>query len=519
MKSTIKQAKQLKRRLFLSHKTISILALLFAVIMLFSSCDETVITTDSPTSPDKNTYIPVSSEHLNIGYSKADSLNPFFMTTGINNDLVSLVFEPLFYLDDSFCARNGLAASYSVQDNVLTVKLDTSAAFSDGVQFSSTDVLYSYEKAKASQNYKSELSGILSVSATAADTVVFTLSSPCINAVDSLTFPIVKSATAENTAYIPIGTGLYSYVVSETEARLDYNPYCRKPQPNIAKVKLVPITPASTLLHTLELGTIDAYFDDFSQGSYSQANAASTKTNLSNLVFLGMNSNSYGLNSAEVRQAVYFAINRQAVVKNSFKKYAVASAVPYHPEWHVLEESDYDISFLNLDYSSSQTLLTQAGIAGTLIYNLIVYSGNNFKVAAAKEIQASLKNIGINVIIKELTWDEYNSALTDNAYDLYIGEIKLPTNMNLSTLFSSSGPVKGVSPADTTYSAYEEFSAGKITIDAFTQSFLQNMPFAPICFRTGALIYSNDITPAADCDTGNAYKNVYEWEIHKTGES
>lgn len=513
MKSITKQEKQSGQKLFLSHKAVSLFALLLSVVLLFCSCDNTVITTNSPTTPDKNNYIPTSSETLNVGYSKDDSLNPFFMTTGINNDLVSLVFEPLFYLDDSFCARNGLASSYTMQDNVLTVKLDTSAAFSDGVQFSSTDVIYSFNKAKESKNYKSELSSILSASATSSDTVVFTLSTNCINAVDSLTFPITKSTTADNVAYIPIGTGLYSYVISETEARLDYNPYCRKPQPNIAKVKLIPITPASTLLHTLELGTIDAYFDDFSAGSYSQANAASTKTNLSNLVFLGMNSNSYGLNSASVRQAVYFALNRQAIVKNSFKNYAVASAVPYHPEWHILEESEYDISFLNLDYSSSQTLLTQAGIAGTVNYTLIVYSGNNFKVAAAKEIKASLKNIGINVIIRELTWDEYNLALTDNAYDLYIGEIKLPANMNLSTLFSSSGPVKGVSSADTTYSAYEEFSSGKITIDAFTQSFLQNMPFAPICFRTGALIYSDDITPAADCDIGNAYKNVYEWEI------
>lgn len=512
MKSTTKQEKQYRFRLFLFHKATALIALLLTAAILFTGCDETVVSTNTETTPDTNNHMPSSSAVLNVGYSDDDSLNPFFMTTDINSDLVSLVFEPLFYLDDSFMARNGLASSYSLNGNTLTVKLDTTAAFSDGVQFSSADVVYSFNMAKKSDKYKNELECFSSSSATATDTVVFTMTKVQRNAADSLTFPVVKASTADDKSANPVGTGLYSYNLSGEMIKLDYNPYCRKPQPNIGTVKLIPITTASTLIHTLELGTIDAYFDDFSAGSYSQANAATAKTNLNNLVFLGMNCNSYGLNSAEVRQAVYYSINRQAIVKDAFKNYAVQSAVPYHPEWHVLTESDFDISQLTLDYSSAKALLSKAGVAGTINYSLIVYSGNNFKVAAAKKIQENLKNIGINVTIRELTWDDYNLALVNNAYDLYIGEIKLPGNMDMSSLFGSSSPIYGVSSADTTNAAYEEFRSGNISIDAFTRSYLQNMPFAPICFRTGALIYSDSISPAADCDINNAYKNVYEWD-------
>lgn len=512
MKSTTKRERQSLLRLFPFHKATALIALLLTAVILLTGCDETAISTNSETTPDTNNHIPSSPAVLNVGYSDEDSLNPFFMTTDINNDLVSLVFEPLFYLDDSFMARNGLASSYTQNGATLTVKLDTSAAFSDGVQFSSADAVYSFNIAKESDKYKDELVCFSSASATAADTVVFTMTTAQRNAADSLTFPIVKSSTAGDADAAPVGTGIYSYNLSGEMIKLDYNPYCRKPQPNIGTVKLIPITTASTLIHTLELGTIDAYFDDFSAGSYSQANAATAKTNLNNLVFLGMNCNSYGLNSAEVRQAIYYSINRQAIVKDAFKNYAVQSAVPYHPEWHVLAESKYDISQLTLDYSTAKSLLAKAGVAGTVNYSLIVYSGNNFKVAAAKEIQKSLRNIGINVTIRELTWDDYNFALANNAYDLYIGEIKLPGNMDMSSLFGSSSPIYGVSSADTTNTAYEEFRNGNISIDAFTQSYLQNMPFAPICFRMGALIYSDSISPAADCDINNAYKNVYEWD-------
>ncbi len=512
MKSTTKQEKQFPHKQYPFFKATAFLLILMLTINAFTGCQNTVISAGTPTQPDSANSVLGSSQALNLGYSQEDSLNPFYMTTDINSDLISLVFEPLFNLDDSFNAKENLATSSSMSETSLTVKLDTSAAFSDGIQFSSSDVVYSFNIAKMSEKYKNELLYISSVTATAPDTVVFTLSSAVSNATDSLTFPIVKTGTAESEDSLPVGTGLYSYSSENTAATLNYNAYCRKPQPNIAKINLIAITSASTLLHTLELGKIDAFFDDYSTGSYSSANASSSKTNLSNLVFLGMNGNSYGLNSTAIRKAVYYSINRQSIAKNSFKNYAVASAVPYHPEWHVLSDSGLDISALTLDYSIANEMMEKTGITTTLNYDLIVYSGNNFKVAAAKEIQESLKNINMNITIKELTWDEYMLALENGSYDLYIGEIKLPANMDMSALYGAQSPVYGALPLDTTASAYTEYLNGKTTLEQFTNTFVNNIPFAPICFRMGSLIYSNSISPAADCDLNNVYKNIYEWK-------
>lgn len=513
MKSTIKQEKRFLQKPCQSHKIISVLLILTLLAVLFSGCDNTVISTNTGTSPDVNNHTYTLGSTLNTGYSEEDSLNPYFMSTDLNSDIISLIFEPLFYIDDSFCARNSLASSYTLKDLTLTVKLDTSAAFSDGVQFSSADAVYSFNLAKQSENYKNELAFITSATATSSDTVVFNLTAKINNAVDALSFPVVKTSTADNAESLPLGTGLYKINASGENINLEYNPYCRKPQPKITTVKLTKIPSSSTLIHTLELGLIDAYFDDMSSGSYSQANAQTSKTNLSNLVFLGIKSSSYGLSSSALRQAVYYSINRQAIVRNSFKNYAVESAVPYHPEWHVLAESGFEISNLTLNYSQAQKLMKDAGFYEKLNYTLIVYSGNNFKIAAAKEIQENLKNIGIELSIRELTWDNYKLALINGDYDFYIGEVKLPKNMDMSALFGAGSAIYGTSPNDTTAAAYSEFINGNIPLDSFTMSFVQNMPFVPICFRMGTLVYSNDISPAADCDMGNAYKNIYEWEI------
>ena len=517
MKSTTKQEKQFPHRQYQSHKIISVIIALVLFVTLFSSCNKnTVISTIvDDTQPDKNNHTYMIGSTLNTGYSEEDSLNPFFISTDLNSEIVSLVFEPLFYIDDSFCARNALAVSYSTENLTLTVKLDTSAAFSDGVQFSSADVVYSFNLAKESANYKNELAFISSASAASNDTVVFELATKNTNAVDSLSFPVVKTGTADTAEARPLGTGLYKINTSGENISLEYNPYCRKPQPKITTVKLTKIPESATLLHTLELGTIDAYFDDMSSGSYSQANAQTSKTNLSNIVFLGMKSSSYGLSSSSLRQAIFYSINRQSIVRNSFKNYAVESAVPYHPEWHAISDAQLDLSDLTLNYSKAQELMQNAGFRDKLNYSLIVYSGNNFKIAAAKEIQNNLKNIGIELTIRELTWDNYKLALINGEYDFYIGEIKLPKNMDMSSLFGSGSAVYGVSPSDATTAAYSEFINGNISLESFTVSFIQNMPFIPICFRMGALVYSNNISPAADCDMNNAYKNIYEWEIKK----
>lgn len=511
MKSTTKQAKQsLLNRLSLL-KAVSLLTVFALLICCFTGCNDTIVSTEANTYIDKNVQVQDSSVTLKLGYSANDSLNPFFMSADLNLDLISLIFEPLFYIDDTFSASNGLAVSSALEGSTLTVKLDTSAAFSDGVQFSSTDVVYSFNLAKSSSVYQNNLKYVDSATASGSDTVKFALSGYYKSAAEALTFPIVKNGTANNESGTPVGTGMYAISSNTEGVILVYNPYCRKPQPNISKIELQALDTESTLVHTLELGTIDAYFDDLSAGNYSQANAQTTKTNMTNLVFLGINSNSYGMSDSAVRKAVYYSINRQAITANSFKNYAVESFTPYHPDWYVYTSSDYNSADLTLNYSKAQTLLKSAGFNDTLNYTLIVYAGNNFKLAAAKEIQANLANIGINITISELTWENYKLALAEGMYDFYIGEIKLPDNMDMSSLFLNNKAVYGVSPSDTTKTAYSEFAAGNISINALTDAFMQNMPFVPLCFRMGVLIYSNEITPAADCDFGNVYKNVYEW--------
>ncbi len=517
MKSTTAPEKQFQRKTSPLFKLSAAILSLIIIASCFSGCEKTVIATESPTSDRQFNNSPVLSvsESIKLGVSEEDSFNPYFMTSDLNTGLISLVYEPLFTVDDAFSPQPDLALSYTYENGSLTVKTDTSRLFSDGTAVSPQDVIYSFNLAKNSEYYKNELLNISSASAVSSDTVVFTTANNYANPADALHFPIVKSSTASTADAVPTGTGLYSVSASGENMTLVYNPLCKKPEPTVKTISLVKLPSSSTLFHVLELGEIDAFFDDMSSGSYSQGNASQSKTNLPNLVFLGINSESYSLSSAAVRQAVFYSINRQSIVKNSFKNYASEAYTPYHPQWHIFTGSKYDTDSFALDYTKAKSLMTNAGFTDQINLRLIVYSGNNFKVAAAKEIKESLLNIGINITVTELTWDKYTQALANGDYDFYLGEVKLPSDMNLSSLFGDSSVLYGVSASDTTKTAYKEYLSGNISINAFTDSFLQNMPLVPLCFRSGALVYSRSIKTAPDCDYLNPYKNIYEWTVEE----
>ena len=106
MKSTTKQEKHCRLKLFLFHRGAALIALILACAIIFTGCDNNAVPVGTETTQPSNNHMPSVDKTLNVGYSEEDSLNPFFMTTDINSDIVSLVFEPLFYLDDTFMARN-----------------------------------------------------------------------------------------------------------------------------------------------------------------------------------------------------------------------------------------------------------------------------------------------------------------------------------------------------------------------------------------------------------------------------
>ena len=70
---------------------------------------------------------------------------------------------------------------------------------------------------------------------------------------------------------------------------------------------------------------------------------------------------------------------------------------------------------------------------------LLVNSENAATVAAAQRIAYQLEAAGLQVSLSKLPFEDYLAALTARHFDLYVGEVGLTADFDLSALLSSSG--------------------------------------------------------------------------------
>ncbi|MCR5782510.1 MAG: hypothetical protein K6G90_07195 [Clostridia bacterium] len=497
------------------HSQLFTLILIFTLLACcFSACGEqTIIRPGEPVSrTDETANISLT---LNLGCSRDYSLpSPYDSDSDLDKSLVSLMYEPLYRLDDEFRAVPVLAKEISEPDaeGSMNVVVDTDRQFSDGTYITAVDVVYSFRQAKNSSEYSAELSAFRSAEAKSLDTVLFSLNSYRVGAADALNFPVVQNATADDENDLPIGTGMYAKMTHGASI-LSLNPYYPGEKPYIKAINLVPVSDDASLVQTLDTGLIDAYFDDFSAGTVIETAGRTVFTPMPNLVYLGLNSEAYGLSDPAVRQAIGYSVNRRAIAMNAYEGTAKEAYTPFHPGWYRLKESGFDTSSLVLDFSRAARLMYGADIDSDYSCRLLVYSGNGFKTAAARQIADDLAHIGIDVIVDEREWSEYTEALGKGDYELYIGEVVTPACMDISPLLRGYHSLYGISDADTTDTAFAQFSRGSIDMSAFMDSFTGNSPFVPLVYRDGALYCSRSIAPAVDTDWHMPFKNIVEWHF------
>ncbi len=498
-------------------KRIFTLILIFALTACgLSACGEqTIISPGEPVSrPDETANISLT---LNLGCSAEYSLpSPYDSDSDLDKALVSLMYEPLYRLDDEFRAFPVLAKEVyeAGDDGSMYVVVDTDRQFSDGTYITAVDVVYSFRQAKNSSEYSAELSAFRSAEAMSLDTVLFSLNSYRVGAADALNFPVVQNATAENEHSLPIGTGMYAKMTHGASI-LSLNPYYPGDKPYIKAINLVPVSDEASLVRTLDAGLIDAYFDDLSAGAIIETAGRTVYTPMPNLVYLGLNSEYYGLSDPAVRQAIGYSVNRRAIALSAYEGTAKEAYTPFHPGWYRLKDSGFDTSALALDFSRASRLMQDADIDAAYSCRLLVYSGNGFKLRAADEIAEDLAHIGIRVIIDTREWADYTEALSSGDYELYIGEVVTPACMDISPLLRGSGSLYGISDSDTTDAAFGQFARGNIDMAAFMDSFTGNTPFVPLVYRDGALYCSRIIAPAADSDWHTPFKNIAEWHFEE----
>lgn len=516
------------------------LALFLCFILGLSAvgCNEATSSLRSETASSAETKRS-DKDYLTLLYSMSDSFNPYTVKTQINRQLCKLIYEPLVKTDNNFKPVYSIAKSVKIKGKKCTVTLND-VKFSDGSKLTAEDVKYSYNLAKESSTYySSKLYEVKSVSSD-SDTVVFNLSKEDPYFINLLDFPIIKAESekkedSDSVLLPPVGSGRFK--VSKDRLSLVSNKYYGK-SGSIKKIKLINAPDTDAVEHYASVGSADMFFSDISDGTILRTDGKKESVNLTNLIYIGVNQNYGVLKKKEARQSISSALDRAKFCQNAYYNNAVPATGFFHPDWNETK-SVQNIQITATDKITVENLekigynkLDEEGIRvsanGTpLELSLLVNSENRIKVAAAQLIASQLYTAGISVKVVEKKFSQYKKALKKGDFQLFLGEVKLTENMDISSMILKNGSVayglpkekngnkedadnknKKEEKAKTPAQIVEGFYKGEYNIKDVATVLQTEMPFIPLCYRTGVLFYNENIENVNSFSASDIYLSI-----------
>jgi peptide/nickel transport system substrate-binding protein len=457
------------------------------------------------------------------------SFNPYDTTSAWNLVVGMLVYETLVTVDDTFTASPNLITSWNTEDGISwTFSVDTTRTFHDGGTMTAADAVYSIQQAMSGSRYSARLRNIKGISALDTSTFAVTLGQANYRFYELLNVPCIEYGSAY--ADVPPGTGPYTFSEDGTRLVLDKNHPLASQMP-LDTVYLKEYSAAEDILQAFE----DSYVDLVINDPTGMASLGYSSTNIikyvdtTNLHYIGYNMSSRVFSSAVYRSIITYAIDRASIVSDIMKGAAVAATVPIHPD-SPLYPTDL-AETLGYTQSGLQTAMDNLGLMdldgdgqvefGNQAYTItfLVCSDSAAKVSAARAIANKLREYGIGVDLRELSYESYVQELEDGNFDMYYGEVKLCDDWDLSLLVGSGGSLNYGNVRDATLDGYMQTALGStgeqldMALEQLYQYIAQSAPITPICFEKSEVLYHRGVISGLNPTQDNIFYDLQDWVI------
>lgn len=468
-----------------------------------------------------------------MAYSANDSINPYTCQSTLTQNICHLIYDNLIDMSPNFEPQYIVAKNITVDHTIIKVQVRSGLVFSNGAPLTAEDVSYSYYMAAKTNGsiYKEKLKGVLNCSISGM-TVTFLMQNENVNAYKLLDFPIVHYDPSANKDFPPIGSGRYKFatysdgITLNTSLLIKNQKWYNPDKVQIETIGLKEMPTVESIVHSIEIGTLSYMYTDMRDGEPKNVNANYKKVDINNLVYLGINTNDTALADENVRRAIYYAIGTDEVATAGFGGMACGATGPFTPNWgeaakcqngngraytdrtaELLGESGYVIK------DDQGILADQSG--KKLSFNLLICRNNSYHMAAAENIKKQLSSVGINVDITEISTEGLVQRASEGKYHLYLAEYSVLNDMDISKLFTpGEGLYNGPKPYDSVRT-YNNYRLGMGTLEDFIEAFDSEIPFIPICYRMGMIIYSRTLEGVGEVSEDQPFYNMQNWRINK----
>jgi peptide/nickel transport system substrate-binding protein len=255
-----------------------------------------------------------------------NNLDPRFALDDASQKIGDLIFDPLMMLDDNMRVVPRLAERLDHPDPLTYIAtLRRGVMFHDGHELTSADVTFTYNSLIDPQSTSPRRGGyreLASVTATDRYTVTFTLKQPFISfPVNLVAMPIIPDGAVAPISAHPVGTGAYRFVRYDVDDRVELAPFEQyfggRPRNEGIILKIIP----DDVMRGLELrkGTVDIVVNDLAPDIVDQLKSDERMQIVEgpgvDYQYVGLNLRDPILKDVRIRQALAYAVDRQAIVE------------------------------------------------------------------------------------------------------------------------------------------------------------------------------------------------------------
>lgn len=344
------------------------------------------------------------------------TMDPYDANDTLSQAVVKSFYQGLYGFDHTMKMVPVLAESHEVSKDglVYTMKLKHGVKFHDGTDFNAAAVKANFDRVTNPENKLKRYNlykNIVKTEVVAPYTVRFTLKEQFSPFINTLAHPsaVIISPTAlaklgKGIAQSPVGTGPFKFVEWKQTDYMKvekFAGYWRKGYPKVDTITWRPVIDNNTRAAIMQTGEAHFTFPvPPEQGEVLKSKPNLELTAAPSIVhrYLSMNTQQKPFDNVKVREAINYAINKEALIKVAFSGYAIPAegVLPNGVEYAV------KLGPWPYDPAKARELLKEAGYPNG--FESTIWSAYNHTTAQKiiQFLQQQLGQVGIKVQVQAL---------------------------------------------------------------------------------------------------------------------
>jgi glutathione transport system substrate-binding protein len=344
------------------------------------------------------------------------TLDPYDANDTLSQAVAKSFYQGLFGFDKDMKIVNVLATSYEASPDakVYTIKLRSGVKFQDGTDFNAAAVKAVFDRVTDPANKLKRYNLFNKIDKTEVIdplTVKITLKIPFSAFINVLAHPsaVMISPDAlkkygKDISLHPVGTGPFEFVEWKQTDDLKvkkFAGYWKKGYPKIDAIDWKPVVDNNTRAALMQTGEADFAFQvPFEQAAVLKASPKVDLIAAPSIIqrYISMNMMQKPFDNPKVREAMNYAINKEALVKVAFAGYAMPA------EGVVPQGVDYAVKTgpWKYDPAKARELLKEAGYPNG--FETVLWSGYNHSTAQKiiQFVQQQLAQVGVKAEVQAL---------------------------------------------------------------------------------------------------------------------